>query len=112
MRLKMELDYKQLKGQLSLDHYEGRSRLGWHHHTGLVTAAHGLLTLERLNPFPGGRPDTPEGRAADAADLQVLNRVAARPAVRRSISPAYPSHSRDAIMGLTKHYSYGGASVK
>jgi SRSO17 transposase len=51
LRWKIELDYKQLKGQLGLDHYEGRSWLGWYHHTGLVTAAHGFLTLERLNPF-------------------------------------------------------------
>jgi len=52
MRWKMELDYKQLKGELGLDHYEGRSWLGWYHHTAMVTAAHGFLTLERLNPFP------------------------------------------------------------
>jgi SRSO17 transposase len=51
MRWKMELDYKQLKGELGLDHYEGRSWLGWHHHTALVSAAHGFLTLERLHPF-------------------------------------------------------------
>ena len=51
MRWKMELDCKQLKGELGLDHYEGRSWLGWHHHTGLVTAAHGFLTLERLRPL-------------------------------------------------------------
>jgi SRSO17 transposase len=51
MRWKMELDYKQLKGVLGLDHYEGRSWLGWYHHTALVTASHGFLTLERLNPF-------------------------------------------------------------
>jgi len=51
MRWKMELDYKQLKGELGLDHYEGRSYLGWYHHTALVTAAHGFLTLERLHPF-------------------------------------------------------------
>lgn len=50
MRWKIELDYKQLKGHLGLDHYEGRSYLGWYHHTALVTAAHGFLTLERLNP--------------------------------------------------------------
>ena len=50
MRRKIELDYKQLKGELGLDHYEGRSYLGWHHHTALVTAAHGFLTLERLCP--------------------------------------------------------------
>jgi SRSO17 transposase len=51
LRWKIELDYKQLKGELGLDHYEGRSYLGWCHHTALVTAAHGFLTLERLHPF-------------------------------------------------------------
>ena len=50
LRWKIELDYKQLKGELGLDHYEGRSWLGWHHHTALVSAAHGFLTLERLRP--------------------------------------------------------------
>ena len=50
MRWSIELDYKQLKGELGLDHYEGRSWLGWYHHTALVTAAHGFLTVERQNP--------------------------------------------------------------
>ncbi|MGI8462599.1 MAG: IS701 family transposase [Solirubrobacterales bacterium] len=50
LRWKVELDYRQLKGELGLDHYEGRSWLGWHHHTALVTAAHGFLTEERLCP--------------------------------------------------------------
>jgi SRSO17 transposase len=50
LRWKIELDYKQLKGELGLDHYEGRSWFGWHHHTALVTVAHGFLTLERLCP--------------------------------------------------------------
>jgi SRSO17 transposase len=50
LRRKIELDYKQLKGELGLDHYEGRSWLGWYHHTALVTAAHGFLTLERQRP--------------------------------------------------------------
>jgi SRSO17 transposase len=51
LRWKIELDYKQLKGELGLDHYEGRSWLGWYHHTALVTTAHGFLTLERLRPL-------------------------------------------------------------
>jgi len=50
LRWKIELDYKQLKGELGLDHYEGRSWLGWYHHTAMVTAAHGFLTLERQHP--------------------------------------------------------------
>jgi SRSO17 transposase len=50
LRWKIELDYRQLKGELGLDHYEGRSYLGWYHHTALVSAAHGFLTLERQHP--------------------------------------------------------------
>jgi SRSO17 transposase len=50
LRWKIELDYKQLKGEFGLDHYEGRSWLGWYHHTALVTAAHGFMTLERQHP--------------------------------------------------------------
>ena len=50
LRWMIELDYRQLKGELGLDHYEGRSYLGFHHHCALVTAAHGFLTLERQNP--------------------------------------------------------------
>lgn len=50
LRWKIELDYRQLKGELGLDHYEGRSWIGWHHHTALVSAAHGFLTLERMRP--------------------------------------------------------------
>jgi SRSO17 transposase len=50
LRWSIELDYRQLKGELGLDHYEGRSYLGFHHHTALVTCAHAFLTLERLDP--------------------------------------------------------------
>jgi len=31
-RWKIEQDYQQLKEELGLDHYEGRSWTGWHHH--------------------------------------------------------------------------------
>ncbi len=50
LRWTIELDYRQLKGELGLDHYEGRSYPGFHHHTALVTCAHAFLTLERLCP--------------------------------------------------------------
>ena len=53
LRWQIELDYKELKDDLGLDHYEGRSYTGWHHHTALVTAAHAFLTEERrLRPRP------------------------------------------------------------
>ena len=52
LRWTIELDYRQLKGELGLDHYEGRSWAGWHHHTALVTCAHAFLTEQRLRPRP------------------------------------------------------------
>jgi SRSO17 transposase len=48
LRWRIEQDYRELKGALGLDHYEGRSFTGWHHHVTLVAVAHGFLTLERL----------------------------------------------------------------
>ena len=50
LRWTIELDYRQLKGELGLDHYEGRSYAGFHHHCALVSLAHAFLTLERLDP--------------------------------------------------------------
>jgi SRSO17 transposase len=50
LRWTIELDYRQLKGELGLDHYEGRSYRGFHHHCALVTCAHAFLTLERMCP--------------------------------------------------------------
>jgi SRSO17 transposase len=50
LRWTIELDYRQLKGELGLDHYEGRSYPGFHHHCALVTCAHAFLTLERQDP--------------------------------------------------------------
>jgi SRSO17 transposase len=50
LRWTIELDYRQLKGELGLDHYEGRSYPGFHHHCALVTCAHAFLTLERMCP--------------------------------------------------------------
>jgi SRSO17 transposase len=55
LRWTIELDYRQLKGELGLDHYEGRSYRGFHHHAALVTCAHAFLTEERLRP-PAPRP--------------------------------------------------------
>jgi SRSO17 transposase len=48
LRWRIEQDYRECKGALGLDHYEGRSFGGWHHHVTLVSVAHGFLTLERL----------------------------------------------------------------
>ena len=48
-RWRIELDYRELKDALGLDHFEGRSFRGWHHHVTLVFVAYGFLTLQRLD---------------------------------------------------------------
>jgi len=56
IRWRIEHDYRELKTGLGLDHFEGRSWLGWHHHVTLVTAAHLFITTLRLtDPKAVGR---------------------------------------------------------
>jgi SRSO17 transposase len=38
--------FEQIKGRLGLDHFEGRTWVGWHHHAAMVFAAHGFLLAE------------------------------------------------------------------
>jgi SRSO17 transposase len=44
----IEQGYQQLKDELGLDHYEGRSWQGWHHHVTMTMLAFGFLALEAL----------------------------------------------------------------
>ncbi len=50
LRWRVEHDYRELKDALGLDHFEGRSFKGWHHHVTLVSVAHAFVTLQRLDP--------------------------------------------------------------
>lgn len=50
LRWRIEHDYREVKTGLGLDHYEGRTWQGWHHHVTLVSAAQVFLTLQRLDP--------------------------------------------------------------
>lgn len=56
IRWRIEHDYRELKTGLGLDHFEGRSWTGWHHHATLVSAAHLFITTLRLtNPKATGQ---------------------------------------------------------
>ncbi|GAA3525756.1 hypothetical protein GCM10023075_84110 [Streptosporangium album] len=50
IRWRIEHDYRELKTGLGLDHFEGRTWSGWHHHVTLVSVAHAFCTLQRLDP--------------------------------------------------------------
>jgi SRSO17 transposase len=54
LRWRIERDYQELKQELGLDHFEGRSWRGFHHHASLCIAAYGFLICERETIPPSG----------------------------------------------------------
>ncbi len=79
LRWRVERDYQEMKQELGLDHYEGRTWRGFHHHAALCAVAHGFLALKRAL-FP------PEDDQVDAADGAAL--LAADPAPAHRLLPA------------------------
>lgn len=49
MRWRIERDYRELKQEVGLGHYEGRNWRGFHHHASLCIAAYAFLMLERFS---------------------------------------------------------------
>ena len=47
LRWRVERDYQDMKGEVGLDHFEGRTWRGFHHHVTLVAVAHAFLALRR-----------------------------------------------------------------
>jgi SRSO17 transposase len=65
-RWRIERSYEDLKGELGLDHYEGRSFVGWHHHVSVVLACQAFLAAEHARAFP---PSTQrQGRTGSIGD--------------------------------------------
>jgi hypothetical protein len=48
--LAVSADYRELKTGLGLDHFEGRSYLGWHRHVTLAVLAQAFITMIRTDP--------------------------------------------------------------
>jgi SRSO17 transposase len=75
-RWAVEMNYREMKDHLGLDHFEGRGWPGWHHHVTLVMLAFAFVLWERLRrrkggqslPFPkswsGSRSSSPPGPAS------------------------------------------------
>ena len=63
-RWKIEQGYQQMKEELGLDHFEGRSWRGFHHHATLVMLAFGFLALEarRAKTRPTSKKSRPPRR--------------------------------------------------
>ncbi|HEY0787576.1 MAG TPA: IS701 family transposase [Thermoanaerobaculia bacterium] len=96
LRWRVERDYQEMKGELGLDHFEGRTWRGFHHHAALCAAAHVFLALRRaLFPPEPDLLDTPARSAASAA------RAAAAAAVVSAVRSA--DHARAATERSLSH---------
>lgn len=50
-RYRTEQAYEEMKGELGLDHFEGRSFRGWHHHVSAVLSCYAFIVAERARSF-------------------------------------------------------------
>jgi SRSO17 transposase len=82
LRWRIERDYQEMKQEIGLDHFEGRSWRGFHHHVTLCAAAHAFLALRRAL-FP------PEQDELDSADGPQSPSVYPPPSPR--LLPSLPS---------------------
>jgi len=58
LRWRIEMDYQNLKSEVGLDHYEGRSWLGWNHHVTLATLSYIFLMILQHEKFFSPPEDT------------------------------------------------------
>jgi SRSO17 transposase len=87
LRWRVERDYQEMKAEVGLDHFEGRTWRGFHHHVALCAVAHGFLALRRALFPPEADPlDVADGSKNSAAGAPPKNRdvSAVPPAVRAS----------------------------
>jgi SRSO17 transposase len=77
-RWRTERAYEDLKGELGLDHFEGRRFRGWHHHVSVALACFAFVVAERARAFP------PSGGSASPA--------CAQPGAARTPLPGFLHH--------------------
>lgn len=61
-RWRIERSYEDLKGELGLDHYEGRRYQGWHHHVTVALCCYSFVVAERVRRFPPSGAGAKEAR--------------------------------------------------
>jgi SRSO17 transposase len=91
-RWMIEQGYQQMKGELGLGHFEGRSWRGWHHHVTLVFLAWAFLQTQRRGRKRGPKAARSRRPAARYSKSYSAGRVSAPPVAARSHSavPAMP----------------------
>ncbi len=67
-RWRTERVYEDAKGELGLDHYEGRSFRGWNHHVSMVLVCFAFIVAERSRAFPPSAGKTATRKASHRHD--------------------------------------------
>jgi SRSO17 transposase len=106
LRWRIERDYRELKQEVGLGHFEGRGWRGFHHHATLAIAAYGFLICEREAIPPSGvlaaalvpPPGFPEGRRPRGAPAPDR---APRPELDRNIEPKAGNRHRSASVAMS-----------
>lgn len=66
-RWRTERVYEDLKGELGLDHFEGRKFTGWHHHVSVALSCYAFIIAERVRLFPPSARRTKAARTNASA---------------------------------------------
>ena len=97
LRWRVERDYQEMKGELGLDHFEGRTWRGFHHHATLCAVAHGFLALRRaLFPPEQSEVDVAHGSSPSPADSTDAHWLV--PAVRQACRSPLATESAVALV--------------
>lgn len=64
---RIEHSYRTLKGELGVDHFEGRRFQGWHHHMSVALSCYAFLVAERARLFPPEDRRTSQDKANPVA---------------------------------------------
>jgi SRSO17 transposase len=91
LRWRIERDYQELKQEVGLGHFEGRSWRGFHHHATLCIAAYGFLVCERETIPPSG-----QGSAIERKKLAVSEGCRPRGTATTSGTPRPQLHCQPA----------------
>ncbi|WP_425428009.1 hypothetical protein [Streptosporangium amethystogenes] len=101
IRRRIEHDYRELKTGLGLDHFEGRTWSGRHHHVTLVSVAHAFCTLERLNPKAPAAAGVPTGSSPSSSCCWPAGPGSAPPAAAHYPDTPSPSPPNQVLLALS-----------
>jgi len=91
-RWRTERVYEDAKGELGLDHYEGRSFRGWNHHVSMVLVCFAFIVAERSRAFPPRPEKLPRGKRRIVTTVRTATRRSGTSGIPSSLC-AWPSRA-------------------